>query len=113
MEQILINLVDNAIRYTEKGTVFVKVKSTNKDEVIIVVEDTGIGISQNELLHIFERFYRVEKSRSRQHGGMGLGLAIVKKLVELQGGTINVSSEVFHGTQFILYFPQHLRKVTE
>ncbi len=105
MEQIFLNLVENAIRYTEKGTVFVQMKRTNSNEILISIEDTGIGIPQNELPYIFDRFYRVEKSRSREYGGTGLGLAIVKKLVELQDGTIEVSSEVGRGTRLVLRFP--------
>jgi signal transduction histidine kinase len=104
LEQILLNLIENAIRYTEKGTVFVQMKRTDSKEVVITVEDTGIGIPQTELPYIFDRFYRVEKSRSREFGGTGLGLAIVKRLVELQGGTIEVSSQVGQGTRFVLRF---------
>ncbi len=105
MEQIVLNLVDNAIRYTEKGIITVHIKSANDNKLIIIIEDTGIGIPKHELPNIFERFYRVEKSRSREYGGTGLGLAIVKRLVELQGGTIEVSSEVNRGTRFTMTFP--------
>ncbi|OQP03883.1 hypothetical protein B1690_17075 [Geobacillus sp. 46C-IIa] len=104
MEQIVINLIENAIRYTEKG--FIKIELSNdQDKVKILIEDTGIGIPKKDLLFLFERFYRVEKSRSREFGGTGLGLAIVKQLVELQNGTIHVSSEVGKGTNFELTFP--------
>ncbi|TFE27469.1 sensor histidine kinase [Cohnella luojiensis] len=105
MEQVFLNLIENAIRYSEKGTVFVQMKRSNSSEILINVEDTGIGIPQTELPYIFDRFYRVEKSRSRDFGGTGLGLAIVNRLVELQGGTIEVSSQVGHGTCFVLRFP--------
>ncbi|WP_336788506.1 sensor histidine kinase [Paenibacillus sp. MMO-177] len=105
MEQIIMNLIENAIRYTEKGTVLVKMTGTDSDDYVITVEDTGIGIPHTELPYIFDRFYRVEKSRSREFGGTGLGLAIVKKLVEFQGGTIEVNSEVGCGTIFVLRFP--------
>lgn len=104
MAQIFINLLDNAIRYTSHGTISVKVWR-NFDRIKIYVEDTGIGIPEEELPYIFDRFYRVEKSRSREFGGTGLGLAIVKNLVELQGGTIQVSSEKGKGTRFELTFP--------
>ncbi|CAM4373906.1 ATP-binding protein [Paenibacillus typhae] len=103
MEQILINLLENAIRYTEKGTIGVSV-SYYSNGFVLVIEDTGIGIPNDELPYIFERFYRVEKSRSRQFGGTGLGLSIVKKLVELQGGQISVSSQLGKGTRFEIQF---------
>jgi signal transduction histidine kinase len=106
MEQILMNLMDNAIRYTEHGVIGLKVlhRPVNHD-LTVVIEDTGVGIPEDELPYIFERFYRVEKSRSREFGGTGLGLAIVKQLVELQGGTIHVVSQVQQGTRFELIFP--------
>lgn len=104
MEQIVMNLLENAIRYTEKGLVKVKL-SKELDSVILAVEDTGIGIPEEDIPFLFERFYRVEKSRSRDFGGTGLGLAIVKQLVELQGGAITVKSKVRKGTCFELTFP--------
>ncbi|WP_232697370.1 sensor histidine kinase [Brevibacillus daliensis] len=104
MEQIVLNLVENAVRYTDKGTVKVSVSSST-NRVTLLVEDTGIGIPTDELSFIFDRFYRVEKSRSRQYGGTGLGLSIVRNLVELQGGTIKVSSSVGKGTCFKIQFP--------
>lgn len=104
MEQIFINLIENALHYTEKGTIFVILQSS-VDEVKVTIKDTGIGIPNEELPHIFERFHRVEKSRSRDFGGTGLGLSIVKKLVELQNGTITVSSDINKGTIFEIVFP--------
>lgn len=104
MEQVVLNLMENAVRYTVKGTVRVRLlKEKNANQII--VEDTGMGISADELPYIFDRFYRVEKSRSREYGGTGLGLAIVKKLVELQGGTIEVYSQIGVGTRFIIKLP--------
>lgn len=104
MEQIISNLLENAIRYTESG--FIKVKlSSDSAKVTVIVEDTGIGIPQEDIPFLFERFYRVEKSRSREFGGTGLGLAIVKQLVELQGGDITVESRSGKGTCFELAFP--------
>lgn len=105
LEQIFINLLTNAIRYTEKGSILLKVWS-KKNNVYVIIEDTGIGIPKEELPLIFERFHRVEKSRSRDFGGTGLGLAIVKNLVEIQHGTITVSSEMNQGTKFELSFPE-------
>lgn len=105
IEQILINLIDNAIRYTDHGAISVQVRMIEQQEVAIIIEDTGKGIPNHELPYIFERFYRVEKSRSREYGGTGLGLAIAKQLVEIQGGRIEVFSEVGRGTRFELFFP--------
>jgi len=105
MEQIMINLLDNAIRYiTSKGTISIRLYA-DPDYVIIVIADTGLGIPEEELPYIFERFYRVEKSRSRERGGTGLGLAIVKKMVEMQDGNIEVFSKIGEGTTFQLKFP--------
>ncbi|ASK61336.1 hypothetical protein CFK37_03685 [Virgibacillus phasianinus] len=104
LEQIFTNLLTNAVRYTEKG--FINVQLWNdKNSVHVIIEDTGIGIPENDLPLIFERFHRVEKSRSRDMGGTGLGLAIVKNLVELQNGTIAVDSQLGKGTIFRLSFP--------
>lgn len=105
MEQIILNLLENAVRYTEKGEINVSLSYTSS-AFLLVVEDSGIGIPKDEIPYIFERFYRVEKSRSRQYGGTGLGLSIVKKLVELQGGQITVASEVDKGTRFEIQFYQ-------
>lgn len=104
MEQIVINLIENSIKYTEKGSVKVTL-SKELNTVFLLIEDTGIGIPEEDIPFLFERFYRVEKSRSRDFGGTGLGLAIVKQLVELQGGAIKVLSKVGKGTCFELTFP--------
>lgn len=103
LEQIVMNLVENAVRYTEVGRIDVRLNCTSKT-LILSIEDTGIGIPEEELLYIFDRFYRIEKSRSRQTGGTGLGLSIVKKLVELQGGSIQVSSQMGNGSCFSVAF---------
>jgi signal transduction histidine kinase len=113
MEQIFTNLLNNAIRYTDQGSISVHMSRADEDQVLIEIEDTGIGIPENELPYIFERFYRVEKSRSRQYGGTGLGLAIVKNLVELQGGEIQVTSEIGKGTRFSILFPISLENNIE
>lgn len=104
LEQIILNLLDNAIRYTAEG--YIQVSLTSELEgVVISICDTGPGISTEELPNIFERFYRVEKSRSRAYGGTGLGLSIVQSLVLQQGGTIHVESKIGEGTQFKVMFP--------
>lgn len=104
LEQMLINLIDNAIKYTEKGEVSVSLKKKN-NQVIIEVEDTGIGIPKEHIPRIFERFYVVDKSRSKKLGGTGLGLSIVKHIVLLHNGRINVESNLGKGTRFTIYFP--------
>jgi two-component system phosphate regulon sensor histidine kinase PhoR len=103
--QLLLNLVDNAIKYTrENGEVQIRIE--REDTLIkVVVSDTGIGIPEKHLNRIFERFYRVDKARDRAMGGTGLGLAIVKHIVLSMGGTIEVSSEIGKGTQFVVYLP--------
>jgi len=105
VKQLLINLIDNAIKYNIKDG-RVDVKLTKKDKFInIVVEDTGIGIAEQDLPRIFERFYRVDKSRSRQMGGTGLGLAIVKHIVISFKGTINIESNLGKGTRIEIVIP--------
>ncbi|MCG3086151.1 PAS domain-containing protein [Anoxybacillus sp. LAT_35] len=104
LKQIFINLINNAIAYTPAGgRVTVYVEKDDK-ELHVHVSDTGIGIEQKEIPRIFERFYRVDKARSRNSGGTGLGLAIVKHLVEAHHGTISVKSEVGIGTTFTVHF---------
>lgn len=100
LEQVLINLVDNAIKYTaDSGEVSVKAVA-NGGQVCVCVEDTGIGIPAKALPRLFERFYRVDKARSRDMGGTGLGLSIVKHIVQAHGGRIWVESEQQQGSRF-------------
>ena len=103
--QIIFNLVENSIKYNHpEGSVHVTVRHT-QEEVELLVEDTGMGIPKASMEHIFERFYRVDKARSRQAGGSGLGLSIVHELVQRNFGTITVSSEEGKGTQFTVRLP--------
>lgn len=105
VERAVTNLIDNAIRYTPiGGDVFIKTSDTG-DAVNISVSDNGIGIPTKDLPHIFDRFYRVEKSRDRGRGGAGLGLAITKKILELHGTTIHVQSKLNKGTTFSFKLP--------
>lgn len=104
LEQALINLVDNAIKYTEKGSVTIAL-TKKENRAVITVQDTGSGIPAEHLSRVFERFYVVDKSRSRKLGGTGLGLAIVKRIVELHSGTIRVESEEGRGTVFTIELP--------
>lgn len=104
--QILINLIDNAIKFTEKGYVKVKAKLYMSDgRLIISVEDTGIGIPKQHLHRIGERFYRVDSARSRELGGTGLGLAIVKHLVIAHGWDFKIESEIGKGTEIKIIIP--------
>ncbi|MHB1393983.1 MAG: two-component system histidine kinase PnpS [Clostridia bacterium] len=110
LKQMLINLVDNAIKYTpENGKVFVEAYNlgdkAGQGEILIKVKDNGIGISKQHITRLFERFYRVDKARSRTVGGTGLGLAIVKHIVILFNGEIEVESEVGKGTEFRIILP--------
>lgn len=105
LEQVLLNLLYNAIRYTNEGGIYVYLRQ-DKENIRLSVKDTGRGIPPEDLPYIFERFYRVEKSRSREHGGSGLGLAIVHKWIELHRGSIKVMSEVGSGTTFDVMIPR-------
>ncbi|SFQ06378.1 two-component system histidine kinase PnpS [Salibacterium halotolerans] len=110
IKQILINLMNNAIAYTpENGTIRAEVRQ-EKDSIVFIVADSGIGISKEEWPRIFERFYRVDKDRSRNSGGTGLGLAIVKHLVEAHHGSIDVESAKHKGTIFTITFPKKREK---
>lgn len=110
LEEMLYNLVDNGIKYNKEGGK-VKVKTENKDgKVIVSVSDTGIGISNEHIGRIFERFYRVDKSHSKQVGGTGLGLSIVKHGASFHGATIDVKSTPNKGTEISLAFPEYINK---
>jgi len=102
--QAVLNVVTNAVHHTERGSVTIALERDG-DAVGIAVRDTGLGIPPQDLPHIFDRFYRVEKSRSRAHGGVGLGLAIARTLIELQGGKITVTSTAGAGSVFVLWLP--------
>ncbi len=105
IKQVITNLVDNAIKYNRpQGTVRVSARAEGNNAVI-EVKDTGIGIAAAEQQHVFDRFYRVDKSRSRSQGGSGLGLAIVKKIVEEHGGTVSVESTPGQGSTFRVVLP--------
>jgi two-component system phosphate regulon sensor histidine kinase PhoR len=104
--QILDNLVDNALKYTPPGGRIQVRWRADDDHVRLEVEDTGIGIPEADLPRIFERFYRVDKARSREMGGTGLGLSIVKHLVQAMGGSVRASSRVGQGTTFTVRLPR-------
>lgn len=105
LEQVIINIISNAIKYTpENGKIDVYCGALYKD-AFIKVRDNGIGIPEENLPRIFERFYRVDKARSRETGGTGLGLAIAKQIMERLGGSINIKSKYKEGTEVILSLP--------
>lgn len=106
LRQIILNLVGNGINYTaEGGTVTVSLKE-NVEKVRLIIKDDGIGIPEESLPRIFERFYRVDRARSRHSGGTGLGLAIVKHLIESHHGEIEVESREGEGTTFTVILPK-------
>ena len=108
VHQILMNLLDNAVKYTpEGGSVVVGARPIARDRFEFHVRDTGMGIPAEDLPHLFERFYRVDKARSRELGGTGLGLAIVKHLVRAQGGEVRVESRLGQGSLFSFTLPVH------
>ncbi len=105
LEQILIILIDNAIKYSTDRKEILVAAATEEDKVKILVQDFGEGIAPDEQDKIFNRFYRVDKARTREKGGNGLGLAIAQKLVESYHGKISVSSTLGSGSKFMIEFP--------
>jgi two-component system phosphate regulon sensor histidine kinase PhoR len=106
LRQVMDNLVDNAIKYTPNGGRITVRWGATADMVNFEVADTGVGISEADLPRVFERFYRVDKARSRDVGGTGLGLAIVKHLVQVMKGQVKVTSKVGKGTTFRVTLPR-------
>lgn len=101
-KQMMINLIDNAVKYSEEGDSVLITSSNTNGIITYTVEDTGIGIPKKDVARVFERFYRVDKARSRAKGGTGLGLAIVKHIVKTFNGNIDVESQLGVGTKFII-----------
>ncbi len=108
IRQIIDNLIDNAIKYTPEGGTVSVTGHSDRNSASIEVSDTGIGIPRADLPRIFERFYRVDKARSRELGGTGLGLSIVKHLMQSIGGQIDVTSRVGAGSRFTVGLPRCL-----
>ncbi len=110
MEQVVLNIISNAIKYTQEGgRIDIDIKASPA-EVMISVEDNGMGIPEQDLARVFDRFYRVDKARSRSMGGTGLGLAISKQIVEEHGGTIRAEKARSRGTRFVLSLPRSSNK---
>jgi two-component system phosphate regulon sensor histidine kinase PhoR len=105
LEQAVVNLLDNAIKYSNPDSTIDLMAAADGDRVVITIRDQGIGIAQKHLPRLFERFYRVDKARSRNMGGTGLGLAIVKHIAQFHGGHVTVESKLGEGSLFSLYLP--------
>ena len=103
--QIVFNLMENGIKYNHSGGRLTVRLGRDEDNATLEVSDTGMGIPEEAVEHVFERFYRVDKARSRQTGGSGLGLAIVRSIVQRNRGTISLSSTLGKGTTFTVSFP--------
>lgn len=105
LAQVCYNIIENAIKYTpDGGTITVTLRKAGRDAVLEIT-DTGVGIPQEDLPHVFDRFYRVDKARSRDTGGTGLGLSIVQQIVRLHAGSVTVQSERGKGTTFTVQLP--------
>jgi len=106
MQQCLLNIIGNAVKYTpEDGKVQVELEEI-RDHIVIRVTDTGIGIPEKDLPFIFDRFYRVDEARARQTGGTGLGLAIAQQIIQLHQGVIEVTSQLGVGTKVVITLPK-------
>ncbi len=113
LRQVLLNLAENAVKYTQSGGVITMGLQHDGNGVEVYVQDTGIGISDEQKQLIFERFYRTDKARSRELGGSGLGLSIAQSIAQAHGGTINVASKLGSGSTFTLWLPATLDAPTE
>jgi heavy metal sensor kinase len=110
LQQLFSNLIENAIKYTSKGSVYVTLEKMN-GTAVVRIRDTGVGIPEQEQAKIFQRFYRVDKSRSRETGGTGLGLSIAEWIAHAHNGRIEVTSEPDKGSTFSVYLPLHKASV--
>ena len=106
IKQVVINILSNALKFTNPGGEISINLLDQKEQVQIIIEDTGIGIEKQDIPYIFERFYKTDQSRNRKNGGIGIGLAITKSLIEAHGGRIKVESEKNKGTKFIIALPK-------
>ena len=110
LEQVLVNLLDNAIKYgREGGNIKISVSENTNAEIQVSVQDDGMGIPKEDLPRIFERFYRVDKGRSKELGGTGLGLSIVKHIVQAHGGKVWAESQIGKGSTFYFTLPKQAK----
>ncbi|PKM53223.1 MAG: two-component sensor histidine kinase, partial [Firmicutes bacterium HGW-Firmicutes-5] len=107
VSQVIINLVSNAVKYTPEHGIIKIFISEDKQFVRLSVSDNGIGIPEDELPYVFERFYRADKSRNRMTGGSGIGLAIVKSIVTAHGGMVEAESHLNEGSRFVVKLPKN------
>lgn len=121
LSQVIVNLIINSIKFTDKGNIHFEIYSDNvflkenpnKKIFHIIIKDTGVGISQDSLTHIFDKFYQADSSSAKKYQGTGLGLSIVQSLIELMGGSIHVTSELGIGTEFICSIPLQTINISE
>ena len=109
IKQALINILGNAIKFTpENGDIYVQIYFSPNETLTIEIEDTGIGIPEDDIKYIFDRFYRVDESRARSSGGSGLGLSIAQQIINLHQGQIYIQSKIDIGTKFIIILPKNM-----
>ena len=108
VRQILVNLLSNAIKFTDLGSVEISLSQTATNKILIGVQDTGVGIAESDLEHIFEEFRQVDQTSTRQYGGTGLGLTIIKSLVDMMQGSITVESTLGQGSTFYVCLPRQI-----
>jgi two-component system phosphate regulon sensor histidine kinase PhoR len=113
LQEILYNLLDNAVKYSRAGDEIRLHAQRRNDHVALTVSDTGIGIDEEDLPRIFERFYRVDKARSSELGGTGLGLSIVKHIAQLHGGSVEAESQLGRGTTIRVLLPMEIMPKTD
>lgn len=111
IHQVLYNLIDNAVKFTQEGGQITASVLSDSEKVIVRIRNTGLGVSSEEINRIFERFYKVDKSRSFDVKGAGLGLYIVKSIIEMHGGQITAKSEEGKYTEFIFWLPLQYGKL--
>lgn len=104
IKELIRILVDNALKYTPEGGIVTLGCTLSKQNVILSIQDTGIGIASEHIPHLFERFYRIDEARNKSTGGTGLGLAIAEQIIKVHGAQISVTSELNHGTSFLIFF---------
>ncbi|MEG4941525.1 ATP-binding protein [Microcoleus sp. F4-D5] len=109
LQQVLVNLISNAVKFTHQGSICIEVRELDSDRLIITVQDTGIGICETDIPHIFDKFHQADQSATRQYSGTGLGLAISASLVKMMYGTITVESQPKQGSTFQIEFPRNIK----